>query len=80
MKTDIYIGTYSPLAYPAMVNRSKRQLHESVQKAMKEPTAQQLDAIKALFFLQKKDTFSVLPTGQEKAFKIFQAGYNGTAS
>ena len=64
-----------------MANRSERQLHESVQKALmkyfsqvKEPTAQQLEVIKALFFFQKKDIFAVLPTGHGKSFTIFQAG------
>ena len=69
-----------------MVNRSERQFNESVQKTlikyfphMRETTAQQLEATKALF-LQKKDTFAVLPDGHGKSFTIFQAGYNGTAS
>ena len=46
-----------------MANRSERQLHESVQKALmkhfphvKETTAQQLEAIKALLFFYIKRT------------------------
>ena len=58
-----------------MENGSERQLHEPVQKALtfpqvKETTAQQLDAVKALF-LQKKDTFSVL-MGMENPLKYFK--------
>ena len=45
----------------------------------KETTAQQLEARKALFFLQKKDTLAVLPAARGKSFTMFQAGFNGTA-
>ena len=71
-------------AHPAMAKRSERQLHESVQKALmklfaqvKEMTAQQLDAITALFF-DRKRTFAVLPTGHGKSFKFFQACFYET--
>ena len=47
---------------------------------VKETKAQQLETIKALIFLQEKDTFAVLPTGHGESFKILQAGYYGTAN
>ena len=67
------------LGSSSLANRSERQLHESLQKALmkhfphlKETTAQQLEAIKALFFFAEKDTFAVLPTGHRKSFTIFK--------
>ena len=57
MRLALYNKRYSP---GAKYFFSERQLHESVQKALmkhflhvKETTAQQLEAIKALFFTEK---------------------------
>ena len=62
-----------------MANRSERQLHESVQKALmkyfphvKETTAQQLEAIKALLFYRKKDTFASYLLGIGNPLKSFK--------
>ena len=61
-------------AYPALANISERQLQKALMTQVKETATQQLEAIKA-FFLQKKDTFAVLPTVHGKSFTISQAGF-----
>ena len=61
-----------------LIDSFKSQCVDETFPRVKEATAQQLEAIKALFFVQKKDTFAMLLIGHGKYFTIFQAGFNGT--
>ena len=67
-----------------MGNKSEWQLHKSVQKALtkhfphvKETTAQQLEAVKALLFTEKGHICCVTYWEWE-TFTIFQAGFKVT--